>query len=245
MATSKLTAVDSSLDHLYPSFREALELVLAEVGKATGETWHVVEGYRSAERQLWLYAQGRTRPGKIVTWKRSPTWHGTGLAADVAPMKSGYAAPRSYWETLRTIYQKHGLDNPAWKNGDLGHIQRTDAKLRLQSLQWVRNGFPPLAAPAPAPPAPEIRVFVGDELIEDADAFLKDGHLWAWVRPLADAFDWNIVGVEATYLTLVDSENRQYHVACENRGGHSYIAVRDLPAKLVWDGTAKKAVLSP
>lgn len=34
---------------------------------AGGIPCRVVEGYRSDERQQWLYAQGRTRPGSIVT----------------------------------------------------------------------------------------------------------------------------------------------------------------------------------
>jgi hypothetical protein len=40
-----------------------LDLKLA----AAGIPCRVVEGYRSDERQAWLYAQGRTRPGLIVT----------------------------------------------------------------------------------------------------------------------------------------------------------------------------------
>jgi peptidoglycan L-alanyl-D-glutamate endopeptidase CwlK len=47
-------------------------------------------GYRSIEQQDRLYAQGRTKPGKIVTNARggqSP--HNYGLAIDLAPLKNG------------------------------------------------------------------------------------------------------------------------------------------------------------
>lgn len=46
----------------------------------------VVEGLRSQERQDELYAQGRTKPGKIVTWTRNSK-HCVGKAMDVAPVK--------------------------------------------------------------------------------------------------------------------------------------------------------------
>lgn len=132
---------DNNWDHLYPPFRSALRRVLLTVAEETKEEWVLVEGYRSVARQLWLFAQGRTRPGKIVTWIRSPKWHGTGLAADVMPKKSGYGAPRKHWETLRKHYLKIGLDNPAWHKGDLGHIQMSDNALRLKALRWIKNGF--------------------------------------------------------------------------------------------------------
>lgn len=118
------TQVDRDINHLNPVFRQKLLEVLAEVERATGEKWVLEEGLRSQARQTWLYAQGRTRPGAVVTWKKVPTWHGSGRAADVRPAR-GYRVPRSHWETLRQIYLRHGLDNPAWKNGDLGHIQLT------------------------------------------------------------------------------------------------------------------------
>jgi hypothetical protein len=136
-----LTKPDNDWGHLYPMFRIQLQKVLKEVSEASGMEWTLVEGYRSHVRQLYLFAQGRTRPGKIVTWLRSPKWHGTGLAADVMPKRLGYKAHRKYWELLRVIYRRHGLENPAWEKGDLGHIQLSDSKMRLEALAWVKRGF--------------------------------------------------------------------------------------------------------
>lgn len=138
--------IDNHLDHLYPDFRVKLEKVLEEVGQATGHKWVLVEGYRSKERQLEIYAQGRTKPGPIVTWKKTPTWHGTGLAADVAPISANngqvtYQCPRWFWETLRKIGQKHGLINPAWSKGDLGHLQDGDTKLLVKAQAFINRGF--------------------------------------------------------------------------------------------------------
>lgn len=47
----------------------------------------VVEGLRTLERQKQLYAQGRTAPGKVVTWTLKSK-HLDGLAVDLAPIKT-------------------------------------------------------------------------------------------------------------------------------------------------------------
>ena len=44
----------------------------------------VVEGLRTKQRQEELYAQGRTKPGRIVTWTMKSK-HIDGLAVDIAP----------------------------------------------------------------------------------------------------------------------------------------------------------------
>lgn len=50
-----------------------------------GRRFVVLEGLRTQERQQELYAQGRTAPGKVVTWTLdSPHLHGK--AVDLAPV---------------------------------------------------------------------------------------------------------------------------------------------------------------
>lgn len=44
----------------------------------------VLEGVRTQARQDQLYAQGRTTPGKVITWTRNSK-HCTGDAVDIAP----------------------------------------------------------------------------------------------------------------------------------------------------------------
>ena len=48
----------------------------------------VVEGLRTRERQAELYAQGRTKPGKKVTWTLHSK-HLEGRAVDLAPLING------------------------------------------------------------------------------------------------------------------------------------------------------------
>ncbi len=67
------------LDHVVP--------VLADVVRRAAEIGPdmiVIEGLRTHERQTELYAQGRTAPGKIVTWTMQSK-HLTGHAVDLGP----------------------------------------------------------------------------------------------------------------------------------------------------------------
>jgi peptidoglycan L-alanyl-D-glutamate endopeptidase CwlK len=76
------------LEKLTPETKVFCELWLSECKKA-GLDLVILETYRSNERQLWLYAQGRTRPGTIVTNLKVPAMHGAGLAFDFAMKENG------------------------------------------------------------------------------------------------------------------------------------------------------------
>ena len=61
----------------------------------------VVEGFRTLARQQELYAQGRTTPGKIVTWTMNSK-HLTGNAVDIAPVD---ATGKVLWEDTQAFDQ--------------------------------------------------------------------------------------------------------------------------------------------
>jgi len=63
---------------------------LAKVVRAVAEKYDilVIEGVRTKERQADLYSQGRTKPGKIITWTMDSK-HLTGDAVDVVMLKNG------------------------------------------------------------------------------------------------------------------------------------------------------------
>lgn len=79
----------SSLDTLHPVFRERLERYLS-AARAAGFRVAVYETRRSAARQAWLYAQGRTRPGKVITYLSgapgNESLHQSGCAVDHVTM---------------------------------------------------------------------------------------------------------------------------------------------------------------
>lgn len=62
-----------------------LAAVVREAAKIYKGNFIVTEGLRTIERQRELYAQGRTQPGRIVTWTMQSK-HIDGLAVDLAPV---------------------------------------------------------------------------------------------------------------------------------------------------------------
>ncbi|MFJ7890105.1 M15 family metallopeptidase [Lysinibacillus xylanilyticus] len=67
MSTS-LTTTCRDINELLPPARLAVQLLFQECFKAGIKNIFITETYRSQERQKYLYEQGRTRPGTIVTW---------------------------------------------------------------------------------------------------------------------------------------------------------------------------------
>lgn len=80
MSTS-VTTTCRDIDELLPVAQKAIRLFFQECYKA-GIAIFVTETYRSQGRQDYLYAQGRTRPGNIVTWTRNSN-HKSRLAWDI------------------------------------------------------------------------------------------------------------------------------------------------------------------
>lgn len=63
---------------------ERLVRVVKRAIQLTTQDFSVLEGVRSVARQKELYAQGRTKPGKIVTWTMRSK-HIEGKAVDLVP----------------------------------------------------------------------------------------------------------------------------------------------------------------
>ncbi|WP_141316419.1 M15 family metallopeptidase, partial [Lysinibacillus sphaericus] len=63
-----VTTTCRDLSELLPVAQTACRLLFQQCYKAGIQNIFVTETYRSQARQNYLYTQGRTRPGKIVTW---------------------------------------------------------------------------------------------------------------------------------------------------------------------------------
>jgi len=119
--------IDGDVADLLPAFNVKLKAALAYLSGA-GTPFKLVEGFRSAERQRWLYGSGRPttkpyrRPGPIVTnadgfAKRSNHQGdgnpGSGRAADCYPMRNGkvYIPPSSdsVWVAYAQAVEAQGL----------------------------------------------------------------------------------------------------------------------------------------
>ena len=107
--------------------------------KAQGIDVLITSTLRDAESQNALYAQGRTRPGKVVTNARAgQSWHNYGCAFDFVPIVNG----KAQWDDTRTfercgaIAEGQGLEWAGrWRSfKELAHCQYTGG-LTLADLQ--------------------------------------------------------------------------------------------------------------
>lgn len=133
---------DRNPDHLMPSFREKLMAALDALAVA-GTPFKFDEGFRTVDRQQWLYGQGRPdakpygRPGKKVTdrdgVKRLSNHQGTGMpgagrAADCYPTKDGQVdippVTDPVWEMYAAAVERQGLvAGLRWKEKDAPHCE--------------------------------------------------------------------------------------------------------------------------
>ena len=117
------------INQLHPKVKELAEKLLQEA-KKQGLNVKIIDTYRSPERQDYLYAQGRTRPGKIVTnatGRDMTSYHNWRLAFDCIQNKKGAEYDSAFLNKLGKIGQSIGLE---WGGGwsgfkDAPHFQYT------------------------------------------------------------------------------------------------------------------------
>jgi len=80
---TSVTTTFRDINELLPPAKLAVQLLFQECYKVRIRNIFITETYRSQRRQKYLYAQGRTRPGQIVTWTLNSN-HKSRLAWDVA-----------------------------------------------------------------------------------------------------------------------------------------------------------------
>lgn len=108
-------------------FKRAIEI--------TKQDFKITEGVRTPERQADLYAQGRTKPGKVVTWTLNSNHFvhpktGYGHAVDVCPYPVDWSKPAKFEAIAKAVKQAAAELNVRiewggdWqKNADLPHWQ--------------------------------------------------------------------------------------------------------------------------
>lgn len=118
---------------LYPPFRTRVIKIIAQANRETAANhpevghWLIIETFRHPERQAHLYAQGRTEPGRKVTWTLRSR-HSSGLAVDIVPVRNDgtiwWNAPEAVWARLGHATRKHGMIwGGDWKQKDPPHIE--------------------------------------------------------------------------------------------------------------------------
>lgn len=134
------------IEDLHPKV-QPLARKLIEVCAAEGIKIQVTATLRDFEYQNSLYAQGRTKPGPIVTnAKGGQSLHNYGVAFDVVPVRDGKAvwgttgADGALWRRIGVLGASLGLEwGGDWKSlKDLPHFQYTGG-LSLANFQAGRT----------------------------------------------------------------------------------------------------------
>ena len=113
-----------------------LALQLVEKAKQKGIEIKIISGFRTIEEQEELYAQGRTKPGQIITQAKRSV-HNTGLAFDIGIFKDGlYVDESPDYDVVGQIGKSIGL---VW-GGDLPtrdtpHFETPDAQEAVRKLK--------------------------------------------------------------------------------------------------------------
>ncbi|WP_313471642.1 M15 family metallopeptidase [Lysinibacillus sp.] len=89
---TSVTTTCRDLSELTAAAQTACRLLFQECYKAGIDFVFITETYRSQARQNYLYEQGRTRPGQVVTWTRNSN-HTSRRAWDIA-----VAPPRNLYD---------------------------------------------------------------------------------------------------------------------------------------------------
>lgn len=132
---------DVDMAKLHPNVRDSITELL-RVLNDQAMPFKVFEAYRAPERQRHLYAQGRSRPGAIVTKAEAwESYHQYGLAADIVLFADGKwswdtsGARAAMWNALQVTARSLGLET---LNFERPHVQ-----LKGVSLSQLRGGQMP------------------------------------------------------------------------------------------------------
>lgn len=119
------------LDGVHIALVRVITDVFSEMDRL-GAPMFVIEGVRTRARQAALYAQGRTLPGSIVTYKDGVIHQsnhqvhrdGVGYAVDAAFVGPEPFAKSHLWEAYGQSLERHGVKwGGRWSFGDLPHAE--------------------------------------------------------------------------------------------------------------------------
>jgi peptidoglycan L-alanyl-D-glutamate endopeptidase CwlK len=115
------------LSQVNPSLASAAWKII-EGAQQSGYTLIVAEGYRTVQKQNEYYAQGRTKPGNIITYKKGgESKHNTGEAVDFDFIINGRQsnASSNNWNLIGKLARQLGLVwGGDWKSfKDLRHVE--------------------------------------------------------------------------------------------------------------------------
>jgi len=112
---------------LHPAIHRDAARMVNEVRDEIGTNLRISDAYRTDAEQDALYAQGRTKPGKIVTNARGgESYHNYGLAYDVVGLDGSGINYNIDYPRIAEIAKKYGFTwGGDWSTPDKPHFERT------------------------------------------------------------------------------------------------------------------------
>lgn len=182
------------LSGVHPTLREkGLELIKRAYAK--GISIIITQGYRSIAEQNALYAQGRTKPGSVVTnAKGGYSYHNFKLAIDFAVLDSDGSVNWNVdrrWREVGAIGQSLGLEwGGAWTSfKDYPHFQLTFGL----SMAQLRAGAKPPTPTAPVKTEPVVKPTPTVTIEESEDDVPMKLEAWQKTLIISEVTAWSKV----------------------------------------------------
>ena len=139
-------ASDNRLKKVHPELAKRVRMLIDTFAQS-GVQLEVVQGLRTFAEQDALFAQGRSKPGQVVTRARGgQSNHNYGLAIDLVPYSNGkpnWNAPNSIWSAIGAEAEKLGLEwGGDWKRFiDRPHVQLPGLSIKQCYALFQKGGL--------------------------------------------------------------------------------------------------------
>lgn len=169
------TKVCRDINALSPVAQKACRAFLAACEKE-GLPVLITETYRSQARQDYLYAQGRTRAGKVVTWTRNSR-HTGHMAWDICKNVKGQEyADATFFAKCGAIAKRLGITwGGTWNTPDQPHFEVTKDWKEKEESEVVEKCK---------------MIINGKE--HTVERILKDGTNYIKIRDVAEAIGYDV-----------------------------------------------------
>jgi peptidoglycan L-alanyl-D-glutamate endopeptidase CwlK len=135
---------DRRIKQLHPRVQADAKKLIILLEENLGKQVRVTSGFRSFAEQDDLFAQGRSKPGSIVTNVRAGgSYHNYGLAVDVVEIKNGKALWKNPdWEKIGQLGEQIGFEWGGRWTGftDRPHFQLTFGKKTSELKELFESG---------------------------------------------------------------------------------------------------------
>ncbi len=233
--------MSKSIKLLHPELQEIIPKFLKEC-KRQGLIVKILDTLRNKKEQDDLYAQGRTKPGKIVTFVKYPySNHNWGIAFDFCRNdgKGAFDDSDNWFYKVGQIAKNFGLSwGGDWAKKDKPHIEMT----KYGMADYLYKRYKTLDNFKKTWEYKEIFTFIErkyeyNNITKVYEVITKDGENYIKVRDLASLLNKKVYYDKNTKITLLKDEiekkdivvnNKKEEIHAINYDGFNYMNAREI-----------------